>query len=349
MMLEWIPTKKQYKKAPTTQHNAHVWHIHPCKHTHALLSSPTLSLSCRHDSSRSPIKSHSPDVSFAHNSKESRRSRTKSRSPDSSSRHSKILEDLGRADIFGPLSGDPHDRPIATVGISLGNTHTNTHKQINTRLFVMGYEHGNFKKFISWMLPLEKQNILHAHATHTPKHIHGCVCVHTHWRCLRVQMCGCRTKLAGMVVCISSCASKHSWWLWTNPSVRRIAQHWLHRSCSQVSLRVHCDAVVVQDWNMIFHGWYSWPNKDMLLTFYLLDHFSCHLSQNDIRWNWETYAGLCCVCVCARARARARACVCDICVCACLCISSFSLIWSWLGRKESYRCRSRVHLVLLLC
>ncbi len=124
-------------------------HIHPCKHTHALLSSPTLSLSCRHDSSRSPIKSHSPDVSFAHNSKESRRSRTKSRSPDSSSRHSKILEDLGRADIFGPLSGDPHDRPIATVGISLGNTHTNTHKQINTRLFVMGYEHGNFKKFIS--------------------------------------------------------------------------------------------------------------------------------------------------------------------------------------------------------
>lgn len=97
---------------------------HVNTHTHFSLLPLSLSLSRRHDSSRSPIKSQSPDVSFTHNSKESRRSRTKSRSPDSSSRHSKILQDLGRADIFGRLSGDPHDRPIATVGISLGNTHT---------------------------------------------------------------------------------------------------------------------------------------------------------------------------------------------------------------------------------
>ena len=245
-MLGWIPAKKQYKKA-STQHNVHVWHIHPCEHTHSLVFSPTSrSLSRRHESSRSPIKSQFPDVCFIHNSKESRRSRTKSRSPDSSSRHSQILEDLGRADIFRPLSGDPHDRPIATVGVSLGNTHANTRKHTQTHkhtLFVMDNEHGNFKKFISECF-LWKSKISYTHTPHTHQNTFTdvYVCIHIHG-CLRVQMCRCRTKLAGMLVCIWSGASKYSWWMWTNPSVRRIAQHWLHRSCSQVSLRFHCDAV----------------------------------------------------------------------------------------------------------
>jgi hypothetical protein len=182
----------------------------------------------------------------------------------------------------------------------------------------MGYEHANFWKFISWILPLQKQNILHAHATHTPKHIHGC---------LRVQMCGCRTKLARMVVCISSCASKHSWWMWTNPSVRRIAQHWLHRSCSQVSLRVHCDAVVVQDWNMICHGWYFWSTEDMLLIFYLMITFlvTClRMTLEEIERHMQVCVVCMCVCVCVRVCVCVCVIfVCDICVCACLCISSF--------------------------
>ena len=124
------------------------------------------------ESSRSRIKSQSPDASFTHNNQKSSRSQIKSQSPDASS-SSNFLEDLGRADIFGPLSGeqDPHDRPIATVGISLGNTH----------VFVMGYQHGISKQFISAMLTLEKQYAKYPTCTcHTPthKHIHG-VCAYT--------------------------------------------------------------------------------------------------------------------------------------------------------------------------
>ena len=176
----WLNSCKKTIQKSFDEHNVHVWHIHPCEHTHALVFSPTSrSLSRRHESSRSPIKSQFPDVCFIHNSKESRRSRTKSRSPDSSSRHSQILEDLGRADIFGPLSGDPHDRPIATVGVSLGNTHANTRKHTQTHkhtLFVMDNEHGNFKKFISECF-LWKSKISYTHTPHTHQNTFTDVCV----------------------------------------------------------------------------------------------------------------------------------------------------------------------------
>ncbi len=178
------------------------------KHTRTQMRTSLFFLALSHthnsqESSRSRIKSQSPDASFTHNNQESSRSQIKSQSPDASS-SSKFLEDLGRVDIFGPLSGeqDPHDRPIATVGISLGNTHTHTCRtrtHAHFSLYGYGISAWNTKTIHFSNASFGKTICKISHACHIPthKHIHGC---------LRV----CSTKFSGMVVCISSGAGKRS-------------------------------------------------------------------------------------------------------------------------------------------
>jgi len=267
---------------------------------------------CRHDSSRSPIKSQSPDVSFTHNSKESRRSRTKSRSPDSSSRQSKILEDLGRADIFGPLSGDPHDRPMATVGISLGNTHTHIHKHTHICL-CYGVWAWKFQE-IHFMNASFGKAICKISYTHTPHthqtHSRMCVCAYTF-----TDVCVCK--------CVGVEQNWQGWWY-----VSRLAPASTADDCGRIQVfdellnidciavvpryhcGYHCDPILVQDWNMIFHGWYFLSTEDMLLIFYLINilFMTCpRMTLEEIERHLQVCVVCVCVCVCE--------CVWYLCVC----------------------------------